>query len=31
VDTIIFTHKDDIPHHDKWKARFPNVQRIIIS
>jgi len=29
VDTIIFTHKDDIPHHDKWKTRFPDVQRII--
>lgn len=29
VDTIIFTHKDDIPHHEKWKARFPNAQRII--
>ena len=29
IDTLIITHKDDIPEHDKWKKRYPNMQRII--
>lgn len=29
IDTIILTHKDDVCDHQKWKARFPNLQRII--
>lgn len=26
---IILTHKDDVADHEKWKARFPHVQRVI--
>ena len=29
INTLIITHKDDIPEHDKWKKRYPNMERII--
>lgn len=29
ISTIILTHKDDVADHQKWKNRFPNLQRII--
>jgi hypothetical protein len=29
VSKIIITHSDDIQDHDKWKARFPEAQRIM--
>eukprot|EP01038_Epipyxis_sp_PR26KG_P014530 gene14530-19507_t len=29
LSKIILTHKDDVADHKKWKARFPNAQRII--
>jgi ferredoxin len=29
ISTIILTHKDDVKDHEKWKKRFPNLQRII--
>jgi hypothetical protein len=29
VAKIIITHSDDIQDHDKWKARFPEAQRIM--
>jgi hypothetical protein len=29
IEKIIITHSDNIEGHEKWKARFPDVQRII--
>jgi len=29
IDTLILTHKDGVAHHQKWKDRFPGLQRII--
>ena len=29
VDKVIITHSDDTQDHEKWKTRFPNVQRIM--
>ena len=29
IDYMVLTHRDDVQEHDKWKLRFPNLQRII--
>lgn len=29
LDLLIITHKDNIDQHEKWKARFPKLQRCI--
>jgi glyoxylase-like metal-dependent hydrolase (beta-lactamase superfamily II)/ferredoxin len=29
IDTLILTHKDDVADHQKWKDRFPKMERII--
>jgi len=29
VQMLVLTHKDDVADHDKWKARFPQMQRVI--
>lgn len=29
ITTHILTHKDDVADHDQWKARFPQMERII--
>ena len=29
IDKLIITHRDNFPGHEKWKERFPSLQRII--
>ena len=29
MEYMVLTHRDDVQDHDKWKQRFPNLQRII--
>lgn len=29
LDFLIITHKDNVAFHDKWKERFPKLQRVM--
>ncbi len=29
IEYMVLTHRDDVQDHDKWKQRFPKLQRII--